>query len=1227
MVTSTSPSKGVQTDITINKHDPDFARESVNGRFTTVSSNMTWESIKPFKLVEDFSGNKILGAFNFQGQTYYLSFSDTYFYINRYNPETGDMTQMFYRNINDFGFSENYPIRSCTFWTNVSETKLKLYFTDGNVNPWVIDILDATSQTGPISDLAFSPRVGTPLLDLDRVVNGGSVLCGKYYYAIMAYKASGVSTDWMMMHSAVEVPNQMPIGYTALNYQAIQGENNTFNSTCKVVLKLLNINEFIGWSIKIAAFYALDESKLDTGRVFYDGQIGTGEYTHLNNVALEDVLPENVLKNTISIKKVGVMASNGEINVLGDIEINEFPPAENGTFDNLKFIQRPTVSLKKLSDGLTTGIQSHIILDNLTQQDIWQWPYPALTYIVPAQATLPVDANTPAILSPKTWRKTGDTSWNQTIKNYSPGFKDYTNPHISFRNKVYRPGEPIRLALVPFDLYGKPTRPIWLNDLAETPGSNMVPTCQLSSATNDNNTWVQKKNNGSFFLDEVPNAYPQTPGYQSACKLQLDYNWIEILGIDLKDFQTNGVPNISGFSIVQAEAPIKRILSEGIFTATIKDRPSIIPIVGDLRKAYAGGGWILLYSPEFMFKDVKPSPGDKIFATKQTVPCTWYQHMKEFSVNMRYETCTLLKLYNEKQISASISGVGTIEKVIELPNLIDVPKITVEGLGEIRNGGKIGNYLAGIGNKKALLIKLKQEAGLYDYFASDEATLNYNFMDYWTYRIESPGYGFASQSDSDLENTTYNFVGHYQPVDQTFLSSIHNNGEYKCDISLYGGQYYGNILEIIRAARYSTDSELWGSNVVFFPVLSKINLRMRSGSRYSKDRTLGNLSGSYANNNGIGLATNRGKLEDFLIGSSYLSANSGREALPVPNDFEIATKLTNVVFWSEKQALQGNEDYFRKIYASSYQICDVNGKNVTGLEFTKDKLIVFQKNAIGFLPYNERMLASMANGPDLVVSYGSVFPKYESIDRKNGIAHNLMKAITPIGIAFYNSIDKTFNILGDVVENFAKKMGVTALFKNDMTNVSRLYYGKEEGRLLIQSDNKLLEISLDPSIVVNGILKLDNTDNVTIFPLGEKIAIADRLDQSSDTLLYVEDTAGTIKLNNDYSILLIVGSDKRDIFKKIFDNLIIHTAVGLQPETAQFFIDNLQSVQENLANNEYVILNGSTIYMAIPFIDILNAGGVLNHTRVADSSVCVILLKSQNRFAIESLICEYRNSL
>ena len=473
MVSAVKPSKGVQVDVTALEQNPEFARESVNGRFTTVGNSMTWQSIEKLLASTTYNSADVIAAFDFEDLTYLfiLSTGATNFRIIEYN-QNGSLgggmmyVQRFYR-VNDMGLSKSIPIESCTFWKNSAGSKLRIYFTDNVNEPRTIDLYDVNNGSYPIDELSFSIKKGVLQLDLEQVTFGGSLNCGKYYYVAQAYKDNGSCTDWFIMHSPVEIPSIIPLTYTDDVYQSIDGGNYNTKSNAKVILRIINQSVFTGWKVRIASFLALDELKVDSGQVFYDGLIKP-TIEHTSNYSLDTVLWENVIQNTLSIKRVGVIASNGEINTIANIQIDEIENVA-GVFDNIKFTNRPLVKLCHFNQD-KTGMDNYGLIHDKTI-DGFIADFNSIGHFKTAQASQQATGTeTVQLMTKNTFRKssnldTNPNNWATKIRNYSPGFMDYTNPNISFASRIYRVGEQVRFAFVPYSLYGKPMRPLWLNDL------------------------------------------------------------------------------------------------------------------------------------------------------------------------------------------------------------------------------------------------------------------------------------------------------------------------------------------------------------------------------------------------------------------------------------------------------------------------------------------------------------------------------------------------------------------------------------------------------------------------------------------------------------------------------------------------------------------------------------------------------------------------------------------
>lgn len=176
------------------------------------------------------------------------------------------------------------------------------------------------------------------ILTLHSVTKAGSLACGTYYYAVKAYKDSGLSTDWFMLPRSVVIPNKLPLNYNPTSYQQLEGDSLSFKSNIAVSLSISNYNIYPatdGWKMKIASFIALDQYTLDTGKVFYNGPV-KNFIVHSSNNSYEDVSPSSVTTSTLSVIRCGDLTTNGEIAVIGDVETEVF---DNGIyFDNLKFL-------------------------------------------------------------------------------------------------------------------------------------------------------------------------------------------------------------------------------------------------------------------------------------------------------------------------------------------------------------------------------------------------------------------------------------------------------------------------------------------------------------------------------------------------------------------------------------------------------------------------------------------------------------------------------------------------------------------------------------------------------------------------------------------------------------------------------------------------------------------------------------------------------------------------
>lgn len=1213
MITKSKPSKGVMTDNELTGHNPSFAYESINGRFTEEGNLGVWRSINKFLRSGSLPNETYIGEILFENDTYICTVYDgTTARVYKYDGMDDTITKLWERSNSEMNWNSSYPIHGF-IRRNSQGTKLFIYITDNYNTPKAWDLLDSNSQSCSFNELSISQKNGMLFMSLRAVYSGGSLIPGTYYYAVMAYKDTGIATDWFMMPGNVLVPNKIPSNFSSEEFQNVTGGSMSENSNVKVYLILENYTLYAEWKMKVASFLALDEYKLDTGKIFYDGVV-TPLITHSSNISYGDVSVEDVGNTTLSIKKIGQMTSNGEIATIADIEIETLPAGT--TFDNIKMnnalgiwetYQAITVSLEHAS--MESGKEDHgIILDNSDDNDIKHFLLDGQKK--EAYYTVSMNSRSDVVKYKKVYKKCSDSSVVTKQVRVNSGFMDYSNPMIDFNYKVYRKGESVRLAMLPYDLHGKPTRPIFLGDLTHESTGNTLG-CIL-----ENGGSYTKNHNGHFFFDDT-------------YKLTSEINYIKIGNVVFNDFveKVGGVnyPKISGFSIVQAYPSQKRIVMEGLATrvnnpATTK---GIFPWCSDEGAAQAdmvAGGWLIIHTPELTYEKESIEVGQKVFVTNYVVS-NELSAIREHNYTPFEANNYLNKFY--KKTSHEISLEGVIEEVYEIPYYPEVEKFTIDGLGEVE--GRIGNLTdqsPAHGPRKSYLIKIESGSTLYNHINNNPSD---SYITMYNVRIENSSYGFNGQTDTELENTIYEYTGHYVRTDSTFFDNIERVTEdYVTELYVYGGKFRPAIFEICRAIPYCKSSwKGFRSHIVYLPVVTDFNLRMRDGSRHSKDRIIhpslygGGLG--YSNITGLGLI---GQDEEYLFNPSYKSVNNGKEIFPIPLGYEIQSVIKDAVYWSNKVTIHNMPDVLRIFFPGQYKMADGLGGQINALVFIKNRLYIFQKNAVGYLPYMEKTVSSSVQGSTFVMAYGEVFPKYELVEREKGLDSNRLVCEYGNMIFFFSYNDKNLNVVsGDQIDSLNFKMQIDSLLKTRFTQPTRLLVTKREGvvSLNLLRNPHLLDINLTYNMV-NGYYNLDKLTSYSIINLGKKLGI--RTTESSALNFYYENFddrfARTLyKLHDKSKLSVILGTEEPDI-SKIFDVVQINSKEGMIPTEIKYDT-RFKNITETVVEGFNMNTDGSILTINAPFFDITN-----DFERVRDCFVLILTIISNTDCLVNSVLSNYR---
>ena len=1225
MITTSTPSKGVLTDVHVSKHDPSFARESINGRFTFKDSMGTWRTIDDFTRF-DISNFAYIHDIVFEEDTYLIgtarSGSATDVCILRYSRSKGEVDRTWRRSNADFNWNSGTTINGF-IRKSFTGSKIFIYLTDTVNAPIVIDFLNPSSQSVPMNELSFSPKGGVLILELGSIARTGSLACGTYYYAIKGYKDSGLSTDWFMLPRSVVIPNRLPSSYNPAAYQQIEGGSLSEKSNVAITLRISNYSSYPvrdGWKMKVASFIALDEYTLDTGKIFYDGLIKSS-VVHSSNNSYGDVDQAEVLSSTLNIIRCGDMTTNGELAVIGDVDVEVF---ENGDhFDNIKFLN--AFSSHGNVSKIAVELQGHEVYIDQDMADMAEVKRVSTHPGLYLDTSITGYSVTKRTVNKKAYLKRVPTSAVYFKKVTTDGtYANYLSPIIDHNFRVYRRGEHVRFALLPFDLSGKLTRPIFLGDLNDeavgnTPGSIW-------------STYIDGFNNHTHLTDGHFKTEKLANGNM---RLSSDINNVVIKNVIMDDFYDKvlGRPKISGFSIVQAYPNQRRILSEGI-AVRARSRPGEIVnelLVSGQGYAVLEDGWLIYHSPDCLYKDFVPEVGQKLVASGLVI--NGYRDYPIYWENPKNKNQLISKFYYRNTALSLGSYSGTIEQVHELPYFPETETINIDSLGDVGNKVFPSNS---IGPKKSYLIKLASGSTFYNNLNSQPAD---NLFYVWAVRVENNTYGFQGDSDADLENSVYEYCGHYQDTPKSFFDGIWSSSlqKYVTDIYVYGGQYIPSVWDFMRAsmhgAKGSSTVKAAHTHAVYIPTLTTYNIHMRNGNRHARNRiSYPSITGDGIadNPNGIGKitynGTDLGLLENTLLPPSYLNKSDLREVMPTPSGFDISGRYENVVFWTNKGTLQEVTDTFRTFFPSQYRICDRMGGVIKGLHFDNDKLYVLQENSVGYLPYEQKTAFQALTGEEIVMAYGDAFPRYELLSRTIGLKKKALSAMANRVVYLFNQKDSSiYSLSMNGLRNISKEKGVQTML-NIFTNPLKLGVGMvhDESCLYMQQGVNLFTYSITND-VMNGLIKLSSSmvPSPKIINFGELLAIAStQYLASPETKVFYEGGANpTHRVYDESSLSMVLGAESQQM--KTFDTVQLDSDMGLLPKVIRFQVGEKVS-EENLINGYNVLIHGPKIHMSVPQVIMPNRP---LWERMRDYMVMQVRLSSDERFTVLSLSSVVRNNI
>jgi len=1003
--------------------------------------------------------------------------------------ETGDFTSLENRwegSNTELNLSLDHPIRAI-FGFYENDKVQRIYWTDNFNPPRVINVKDDNRVTIEEKFANFFPIIdpGYGTFTFDSLVAGGNCKAGIHFFAWRLFK-EGYYTDWSYLSSGVPVlETAVMITYDA--YQEMQGAapNEVTSKKIRIVLSDLDTDYD---SIQVAAFYSNDYNSAQAGVIFYDGDISGTSMTldYLGNENLGTVTIDDLLETTVVIETCKDMAHIKKRNIFANIkereEIDVSGVHSEGKNNEMEVTMEPIRHGLMLDstgypgNSWSTGNKALSAIKNgMTEMASVGDLYPFIYYkavtectfddgamgtrTIPAgnifklEMVLDVVDLTTGSAKPITFKSkyrpasAGAFDLNTNVSETKEIYNDYynfKNPYFVNNFRGYPRGETVRLGVTFFDKTGRPffTRHLYNTETSFGGLYNIGPGDFTSSPPGDGSTYGGLSQTHYAIWESLVSDIPKAIVGSSL--------GIRVSGIDITDIKDK----IGGFSIVRAPIERQRVaygvlngmIAEGASSNDIKVKAPFRNVDSDADLYDKGYSF---WCPEdmFNFTGFSIQPGDKIRNEYYLTPCVADESEQVNFNGMGREESDSYCLYQKFLYYTDDTGAGTNGELLE------EHEVSVYTKYQIGDASAVDGIVIDPSNANKLFFDETTFAGLrshatrqgiiiFDELEASGTNIKGKHNLSWSnpqllmcsvFRENSNPYG--GLGDSALANTLYIGTGHYQEINDDVLNDIYDGANYIFnDIDIYGGDTYVCMFDFMHMLKNEDRLGVYSgfNHSVIVPIETRINLDYREGDHIAKNR-------SYDTSNTDGMRRNSTKghnWDDFNYNDGYSSDNIDDYYLALPYNFRLENKFDARMRYSAAKSYGELEDNFRKFSALNYMDVSTEYGSITNIKSKFSKVIYWQRDAVGYIPINERALSTNQFGDPVQLGVGGIFERYDEMIDKLGNSNQFGLVESNAGFHWYDAVRKVFvsiaNNLQFSHDSIAK--GLDSFFVNDIPN-------------------------------------------------------------------------------------------------------------------------------------------------------------------------------------------------
>ena len=1046
-------------------------RDNLNGLITDLGSgNFKWNNIKgntiSFSLV---STDRYMAHCKIKDRIFIITLSNNNLTVKFQEltliDNVGTLNSIWEPNNTDLNLSFDWPIRSI-FGFYENEDIQRIYWCDYHNGPRCINVEKLPSDVKFIEFFPVINKVFGSLGDSD-LSSGGSLKAGNYFLCWRYYTDDGYYSDWSYLFNPITVTGSSP-GTTVDDYQAYQGMAPDKNTGIKLTVDISDIDNDYD-NIQVAVFYSNDYEIVNPGLIFYDGGITGTDMTfiltgseNLGTVTIDDLILTSIkiesFKDNVVAKKQNVIAA---IKERPELDLPEYMEANISVA--IKALPIDSIGVKTFmtspSDSKALfGVKNPSVNEAVHILIRGQW-YEAVTAVTWNNGSGNIDIaqgdkfyvsvyTTPswvsgtfkAITLVRKYRLSSgvmdgnvNTDYRYKTEDLNGEYYDWKSQKICKTYKSYPQGEKVRLGVLFFDKTG---RPFFVRHLRNT---------NVTYGLGDTN--VPKRSISNPLLVKADFTAQEGTGYYESICAELQYLWVSELDI------TSIRDKIGGFMIVRAPI-IRQYLGMGVLVPTYLTGNDVHSFPG----LYAYGynitnyfGCYDFYCPEdlFNFKGFVIQKHDEIENIEYVSPyCTTATYtinsgtFKGFGIRESND----IDFYQKFAIETTaypIFANGIPEVSHEILNVtkyilgddnLPINPLDPTKLYKEISAGYDDNYDHHAGancNHSILMLDIDDSSNnVKGVTGTDCPNTNPKALLCSLKRPNADPYG--GYSNSSVANTIYVSTGHFQEINDSVLNDIEKDGKYIFnDIEIFGGDTFVSLFDLKRLyINGDGSSTIHLGHGMIFPVETRINLTMRDGYHFAKDRSYD----PYYNIDGIRLKVGYTKLEQFNYNDGYSTDDINRGYLPLPFNFTNEMNFPTRIRFSPPKNYGEKVDNFRIFLANDYIDLDPNNGEISNIRLRHDRLVYWQPDEVGYIPIKERALTQTNTGNYVQLGVGGIFERYDNLIIHIGNSHQFGLTESAFGFHWFDSRRKIYLFLSSEMEISSESilLGCDRFFQNSI---------------------------------------------------------------------------------------------------------------------------------------------------------------------------------------------------